>query len=398
MKLLRENFKKEGVDGDVVYTYTCNDTEFKMGVWGYDESNRTIYVWKGEEPKREFNDVLEAWNYFEQLLTECEPQQQSSGGYMKNPEQDPNVLPLLAIKGNKAILFVLLDDGRQVNVFEFTISSAAMPSSISAACFVVDWANENVPDLLKCEILMKKYDLVFEEDTSADVFLFIPKSIVSQGGQEGGGTESEEPQGKEGEGEPTGKKGKKKGEKGEEGEEGDGEPTGEDGEPTDEGGEPTEEEGGQKGDGEPTGEDGEPTDEEGGQKGDGEPTGEGGEPTDEEGGQKGDGEPTGEGGEPTDEEGEPTDKRQKQPKGADIESGESKGFKTEISKGNFSQLMQQLSACTGIQISVLVSAFRNVNAGVSFLSSTNFSKLKECMGLPDTTTIQQLSQLIINSK
>ncbi len=35
MKLKKENFKKEGVDGDLLYTYTCNGTDFKMGVWGY---------------------------------------------------------------------------------------------------------------------------------------------------------------------------------------------------------------------------------------------------------------------------------------------------------------------------------------------------------------------------
>lgn len=368
MKLLRENFKKEGVDGDVIYTYTCNDTDFKLGVWGYDESNRVIYVWKGDEPKKEFKDVLEAWNYFEELLKECEPQQQSSGGYMKNPEQDPSVLPLLAINGNKVVLFVLLGDGKQVSVFDFSISSSAMPSSISDAPFVVDWVNENVPDLVKCEIIMKKYDLVFEDDGSADVFLFIPKSIVSQGGQEGGGTEDEEPKEKvhKEDGEPTDEEG--------------GTPSGEDGEPTDEDGEPTDE------DGEPTDEDGEPKDEDGGT-----PSGEDEEPTDEDGGT-----PSGEDGEPTDEDGEPTDEDETPP--SDIKDSESGGFKTQINKGDFSQLMQQLSACTGIQISVLVSAFRSVNAGVAFLSSTNFTKLKECMGLPASTTIQQLSQLIINSK
>ena len=317
MKLKKENFKKEGVDGDLLYTYTCNGTDFKMGVWGYEESDRTISVWKGEEAKKEFKDVLDAWNYFEELLKECQPEQESSGGYMKDPQQNPNILPLLAIHYGKAKLFALLNDGSQVVVFEFSISVTTMPSQITDSPFVVDWSNQDVPDILKCEVLMKKYDLSFEDDPSADVFLFIPKSIVSQGGDEGGQTSS----GTSGSSGSSGSDGTS-GSSGSSGSQGSSGSSGSSGSRGSAGS-----------------------------------------------------------------------------SGGDIEEDrESQGFQTEIKKGGFSQLMQKLSDCTGIQISILVSTFRNVNSGVAFFGSLNFSKIKECMGVPAKVTMQELSQSIINSK
>ena len=109
-----------------------------------------------------------------------------------------------------------------------------MPSKIPNDVFVVNWSDEEVNMMLKCEIAMKEFDIVFEEDKEKKVFLFIPKSIVNQGGEKGGeegGDEGGEEGGDEG-GEKTDKKSDKKG-KGE---------SKEDGEPTDEEGEESEEE------------------------------------------------------------------------------------------------------------------------------------------------------------
>jgi hypothetical protein len=341
MKLKKENFKKEGVDGDLLYTYTCNGTDFKMGVWGYEESDRTISVWKGEEAKKEFKDVLDAWNYFEELLKECQPEQESSGGYMKDPQQNPNILPLLAIHYGKAKLFALLNDGSQVVVFEFSISVTTMPSQITDSPFVVDWSNQDVPDILKCEVLMKKYDLSFEDDPSADVFLFIPKSIVSQGGDEGGQTSS----GTSGSSGSSGSDGTSgsSGSSGSDGTSGSSGSSGSDGTSGSSGSSGSQGSSGSSGSSGSRGSAGS--------------------------------------------------------SGGDIEEDrESQGFQTEIKKGGFSQLMQKLSDCTGIQISILVSTFRNVNSGVAFFGSLNFSKIKECMGVPAKVTMQELSQSIINSK
>ena len=353
MKLKKENFKKEGVDGDLLYTYTCNGTDFKMGVWGYEESDRTISVWKGEEAKKEFKDVLDAWNYFEELLKECQPEQESSGGYMKDPQQNPNILPLLAIHYGKAKLFALLNDGSQVVVFEFSISVTTMPSQITDSPFVVDWSNQDVPDILKCEVLMKKYDLSFEDDPSADVFLFIPKSIVSQGGDEGGQTSS-------------GTSGSS-GSSGSDGTSGSSGSSGSDG---------------TSGSSGSSGSDG--TSGSSGSSGSDGTSGSSGSS-----GSQGSSGSSGSSG----------SRGSAGSSGGDIEEDrESQGFQTEIKKGGFSQLMQKLSDCTGIQISILVSTFRNVNSGVAFFGSLNFSKIKECMGVPAKVTMQELSQSIINSK
>jgi len=366
MKLRKENFKKEGVEGDMLYTYTCNDTDFKMGVWGKDKSDRTIYVWKGDEDKKQFTDVLEAWNYFEGLLKECEPEQQSSGGYMRNPQQNPDIMPLLAVKGGKITFFVVTNDGKQVSLLDLDVKNSGIPSPVTDKPFIVDWSNENVEELFKCEIIMKKTDVVFEEDSEADVFLFIPKSIVSQGGQEGGGTQEEgeqkEGQGKEGEGEP-----KEKGSGAAQDEGGESEEKGE------------EEEGKGKGEGES----------------EGEGEGEGGDEESEEGEE-------GEGGKGGEEEGEGEGKQQTQPteppQSGELEKDSSSGFGGAATKGNFSDLIKNLSQCTNTPINILVSTFRNVELGEVFLASLNFSNIKQCMGLPNDATPRQLSQLIINSK
>jgi hypothetical protein len=96
---------------------------------------------------------------------------------------------------------------------------------------------------------MKRYsDVEFEEDKDCEVFLFIPKSIINQGGEEGGNADGGDEQpdgGQPDDGQPDG------------GQPDDGQPDDEDGqEPTDDG-EPTDEET----DGEPTQGTGQPTNE-----------------------------------------------------------------------------------------------------------------------------------------
>jgi hypothetical protein len=85
----------------MLYQYVCNETDFFLYVKGKGDGKQ-MSVFKGNVDNRqeEFttNNTLEAWNKFEEYLTICEPQQGSSGGFARNPQQDPSVLPLLAIK------------------------------------------------------------------------------------------------------------------------------------------------------------------------------------------------------------------------------------------------------------------------------------------------------------
>jgi len=356
MKLNKDNFNKT-IEGDVItYSYRCNETDFFLVVSG-GRADRQLNVFKGSLENKEeelvTSDSLEAWNYFETLLEICQPKQSSSGGGgVQKPEENPKLLPLLAIKLNEVsnmwdcILFVVLEDNTQQDVFNFSISASAMPKVLpTKKVFTVDWSNEEIPMLLKCEVLLKDYPTVkFETHSDYEVFLFIPKSLVSQGGEEGGGTE--EPQG-EGEpthedGEPTEKKGKGKPKE-------DGEPTDEDGEPTDEDGEPIDE------DGEPTDEDGEPTDKNGK-----------GKPSDE--------------GEPTDE--EPDDE---EPVG---------DYVTRI---NAPQIIQELAASTETKIPVVKSVFQNARSGQMWLQENNFPKIIKDLNLPNNITELELSTQIINA-
>jgi hypothetical protein len=393
MKLNKENFTKT-IDKDIVrYSYNCNDADFFLELVGQNQ-DRNINVFSGSLDDRKdlltTKSSLEAWNHFENLLNVCSGQQGSSGGdnLGKNPQQNPNILPLLAITGTnggmtKIALFAVMDDKSQTKIFNFEVSSNTIPQPLPSNVFTVDWTDEDITQLLKCEVLLKEYDAInFEEEPNSKVFLFIPKNIANQGGEEGGNTEGGDGEpGNEG-GEPTDKKGKK------------GEPTDEpieDDEPGNEGGEPTDKKGKK---GEPTDQPTEPTDKPS------EPTdkkGKKGEPTNEPGE---DGEPTnepGEGGEPTNEPGEGGEP-QDQPD-QDDDKKDSKGQNREIQL-DFSQSIQQISDSTDgdYSPSELLNIFRSVRTGEVWLSSNNFPKIKRDLNLPATMSARQFSQEIINSK
>jgi hypothetical protein len=365
MKLNKDNFEKT-VEGDVItYTYRCNETDFFLVVSG-SRVDRQINVFKGSLENKEEElvtaDPLEAWNYFETLLEICQPKQSSSGGGGgQKPEENPKLLPLLAIKFNEVsnmwdcILFVVLEDNTQQDVFNFSINPSAMPKVLpTKKVFTVDWSNEEIPMLLKSEVLLKDYPTVkFETHNDYEVFLFIPKSLVSQGGEEGGATE--EPQG---EGEPSDEEG---------------------GEPTDEkGGEPSD----KKGKGKPK-EDGEPTDEDG-------------EPTDE------DEEPSNEDGEPTDEDGEPTDKNGKgkpsdEGEPTDEEPDDEEPVGSYVNRTNAPQIIQELAASTETKVPVVKSIFRNAESGEMWLQENNFPKIIKDLNLPNNISAKELSTQIINA-
>lgn len=346
MKLNRDTFLKQEYEGGTLYQYVCNETNFFMYVKGKGAS-REISVFKGnvDDRQEEFKtgDSLEAWNKFEEYLTVCEPQQGSSGGFARNPQQDPQVLPLFAIKRNEATgnfnvkLFGLMDNGEQVTALEFEVDSLAIPYPYTKKVFQVDWKDEEIPTVFKAEIIMKMFpDVEFKEDKDASVFLFIPKSIVTQGGEEGGNTQGgdEPPQG------------------------GDEPPQG-GGEPPESGDEPP-----QGGDEPPQG---------GGTPSDEPPSDE--EPEDEEPPQQG-------GGEGTDEPiGDDTPRRDEEPI-------------------DFGQTIMRLAEITDTPdpSSILNVFSRDVENGETWLLVNNFDKIKRELNLPRTMTARQLSQQIINSK
>lgn len=385
MKLNKENFTKT-IDKDIVrYSYNCNDTDFFLELVGQNQ-DRNINVFSGSLDDRKdlitTKSSLEAWNHFENLLNVCSGQQGSSGGgnLGKNPQQNPNILPLLAITGTnggmtKIALFAVMDDKTQTKLFSFEVSSSTIPQPLPQNVFTINWTDEDVTQLLKCEVLLKEYDAItFEEEPNSKVFLFIPKAIANQGGEEGGNTEGGDEDGEPGEdGKPQKDKGDKKRTNKDQKAKPSDEP-GEDGEPTDE-----------------PGEDGEPTNK---------PTDKKGKPTDEPAEDK---EPTnekGEKGEPSDEEGEPGEEGQPQDKpDEDGEEKESKGQNREIPL-DFSQTIQQISDSTDgdYSPSELLNIFRSVRTGEVWLTSNNFSKIKRDLNLPAQMTARQLSQDIINSK
>ena len=398
MKLNKENFTKT-IDKDIVrYSYNCNGTDFFLELNGQNK-DRNIEVFSGTiEDRKDLlttKSSLEAWNHFENLLNVCNGEQGSSGGgnLGKNPQQNPNILPLLAINSTsggitKLCLFAVMDDKTQTKIFNFEVSANTIPQPIPQNVFTVDWTNEDVTQLLKCEVILKEFDgIKFEEEPNSKVFLFIPKAIANQGGEEGGNTEPGDGDGEPGgDGQPQKDKGdKKRTDKDQKAKPSD-EPGDGDGEPTDEPG----------GDGEPTDnpqkpndKKGEPTDEPGG---DGEPTDE---PTDKKGKK---GEPTDEPGEPTDEPGEegqpPTEKQ------GDKEDKKESVGKNREEEIDFSQVIQQISDSTDGEYtpSELLNIFRSVRTGEVWLSSNNFSKIKKDLKLPPTMSARQLSQEIINSK
>jgi len=384
MKLKKENFQKIAEGDLTTYIYECDGKNFYLlskGGRGF----REISVFKGTLDNREeelkTDDSLTAWNHLEKLLEECNPEQASSGGgFADNPQQNPQILPLLAITPNSnggysGVLFAEVGDGNQVKIFDFFVDSTALPEPIpQSEVFVVDWSSEEVNALLKCEMIMKKTDIKFSEDANADVFYFIPKSIVNQGGETDGG---EEDGGGE-DGEPTDKPSDKKGKK-----------PSKDGKPTDEGGEPTDE------DGEPTDEDGKPSDKKDKKKGE-KPTDEitdDGTPSDEPSDKKG--KPS---DEPSDEDGEPTDERPEKTESQDIKEQEDDLETSAKSTKTYSELVNQLSESTGIQASSIVSSFRNERSGELFLLSEDFGQIKRDLNLPSTMTAKEFSKLIIDSK
>jgi hypothetical protein len=359
MKLNKENFTKT-IDKDIVrYSYNCNGTDFFLELNGQNK-DRNIEVFSGTlEDRKDLlttKSSLEAWNHFENLLNVCNGEQGSSGGgnLGKNPQQNPNILPLLAINSTsggitKLSLFAVMDDKTQTKIFNFEVSSNTIPQPIPQNVFTVDWTNEDVTQLLKCEVLLKEYDgIKFEEEPNSKVFLFIPKAIANQGGEEGGNTETGDGDGEPGgDGQPQKDKGdKKRTDK-------------------DQNAKPSDEPGG----------DGEPTDKPGG---DGEPTDKPGEPTDK---------PNEEGQPPTEKQGDKEDKKESVGKNREMEI-------------DFSQIVQQISDSTDGEYSPseLLNIFRSVRTGEVWLSSNNFSKIKKDLKLPATMSARQLSQEIINSK
>ena len=383
MKLNKDNFEKI-IDGDLtIYKYNCNDTNFFLELVGNNE-NRNINIFKGSFNDRQelktTKDSLEAWNYFEILLVACQSEQGYSGGDIKNPQENPNLLPLLAIgsvDGDGFInitLFVVLDDKKQKKAFDFKVSVDTMPQPLPDVVFEVDWSGEDITQFLKAEVLLKRFeDIKFEEDPDKKVFLFIPKSLITQGGEEGGNTEEGE------KGKPSEEKGKPSEDKGE------------NGKPTDKEGEPKDDE--PKSDEPPSGINGKPTDKEG-------------EPKDDE--PKSDEPPSGVNGKPTDKEGEPKDdepKSDEPPSGVNGKPTDKEGDKEDRQSGkgqtgkmNFSDTIQKLSKSTNKNPSSIIGFFRSVGSGESWLSLNNFSKIKNDLGLPTNMTTRELSEIIINSK
>lgn len=202
MKLKKEDFNKTiNPDGSVSYDYTCKGNTYHIRVVGYGV-DRTMFVYKNDEFETDLQNVfstkdnLLAWEEFERQVNACNPKPQSSGGFKQNPQANPFALPLLAIKFDtniskwKIVFFLQVNSGQQVgqvNMMDFTLESNEFTMPIGNAISEVDWTNYNVPDIFQSVIMLKKFDkVVFEEDQDADVFLFIPKSIIQppQGGGE----------------------------------------------------------------------------------------------------------------------------------------------------------------------------------------------------------------------
>lgn len=357
MKLNKENFKKSITRDDrTMYQYRCNEQDFYL-VNGYINGNRTIKVWTGTEDMLLDDDkvftttnTLEAWNKFEELLEECAPKQSSSGGFKNNPQENPNILPLLAISDDevngkkKVTFFVQVDDKGQVSVYSFEVESKLMPSTLPKdKPFEVDWTTIEAPMLFKSQVILKYFDKIkFEEDPTQSVFLFIPKNIINQGGEEGGNTEG----GEEGET----KKGKKPEQKGEE-----------------KGQEKAKEKAEDKGE--------EEAGEEQGEEQEGEEAGE-------EGKEKG------------------TSKEAKDGEG-EGEEGESNKLGKQNARDiqlDFGDSIIRISNITGEQSSVVSRFFSKVKSGALFLQTNKFTEIKTALGLPQDLNEIQVSEIIINSK
>jgi len=449
MKLKKEDYKKTTYpDGSVSYDYTCKGNTYYIRVVGYGV-DRTMFVYKNDEFETNLQNVfstkdnLLAWEEFERQVNACSDKPQSSGGFKKNPQANPFALPLLAFAfdGNewKVNFFIQVDvaqtntTSQQVSLMDFTLQKNEFTLPIGSGINDVNWTNLNVPDIFKCEIMLKKFDkVVFESDPRAEVFLFIPKTIVppqppDDGGEEGEPKEGEPKDGKPKDGKP--KDGKPKDGKPKDGEPKDGKPKDgktsggkpkddeppkyntkeppQDGkEPPDDGREPPDD-GREPPDGEPK--DGKPKD---GEPKDGkeppddgrEPPDDGREPPDGEpkDGKPKDGEPKDgkpKDGEPKDgkpKDGEPKDGKPKddEPKDGKTKDGQTKPKKDEkpIIKSN--DLLQQVADSIGKSKSVIQSFFSRPKSGEIFLLSENFEKIKGDLQLPSNTSALQLSEKI----
>lgn len=377
MKLNRDNFTKTEYNGGTLYQYVCNDTNFFLFTRGRG-SGRQISVFKGsaEAKEEEFttSDSLEAWEKFEEYLRLCEPEQSSSGGFGKNSPQSPNVLPLLAIKQLDTgifdvILFLQTDKGEQVSVMNFQLTPNALTFPFPKSVIVADWSDEEIPNILKCEVLLKEAkDFEFQEDTEREVFFFIPKSIIEQGGERGGETQDEGGEsgddggeGGEGQGDDEGENGKKK--------KGKGKPKGEDeGEEEDEDGE---------GNGDGNGEDDDEDDSQGGE----DSNGQGNDEDDDEG--------DGDGGGDDEGDGDGSGNQYQRP--AQDDDGEPQPI-------NFGETITRLAEITNSQPSALVNIFDRVPVGEAWLNSNNFTQIKRQLNLPPSMTAREFTQQIINSK
>jgi hypothetical protein len=377
MKLNKENFNKT-IEKDIVrYSYNCNDTNFYLELVGKNKG-RNINVFSGSLDDRQnlltTTDSLQAWNHFEDLLKVCGGEQGSSGGANlgNNPQQNPNILPLLAIGDSvggytQVTLFAIMEDKTQTKVFDFNVESNTLPTSIPKSVFIANWQDQDIPQIFKCDVLLKEFDgVTFGEEPTKKVFVFIPKSMVNQGGEEGGNTQ--EGQEGEGESEGEGKEGEGNGGGGQEGEEKEGqEGSGGEGQETEEG----------EGEGE-----GEAQEGEGGSEGEGEAQEGEGEGQESEQTQSGEGEA-----------------KEGQPKQTQEDDGGTEPPKNQT-KVDFGQTIQQLANSTNGEYSPseLLSIFRNAQSGELWLLGNNFNKIKKDLNLPQNMSARELSQIIINSK
>jgi len=347
MKLNEKDFVKSTDDNYITYQYSCNDNVFYLKI---DVFTSTIYVYKNDEwdvttdPQAgddvvfKTRDYVQAWNKFEELVLACAPQQQSSGGF-SNPQNNPKLMPLLAIKEtyDKLIctFFVLLDNGTQQEIESFEIDKTdfTLPGNWRTDVFIADWSNLLVPKLFKSEILFKKFDdIVFESDPDAFVFLFIPKNILQQSGEDEGGK-----------GEPKNKVKNDINEPGEPEDKPEDKPTDEPGKPTDEPGQPTDEPG----------------------------------------------QPTDEPGQPTDEPGQPTDEP-----GDDKKSKKGKSSYKKPDDIPVSEILNNLSKNINMKTEVIQDFFTRPKFGSDFLKSNNFEKIKKDLNLDPNTTSLQLAERI----
>jgi hypothetical protein len=347
MKLDKQNFQKYTLpDGSQIYSYTCVDTQTnESSVFHIRQSpSGEIYVYKGDEFDNDLQSVfmtkdkLEAWTKFEEMVDACSPQQGSSGGFMKNPQNNPEIIPLVAViemfKNYGIVLFGMLSDGNQVEIMRFEVPIDKMKPLDKTKVFVRDFSDLEVPDLFKCELAFRYVDSIkFEADKNAEVFFFIPKQILQQGSNDDNPSDDT---GKVEKGKQNIKNIKKEPpiQKPHQGKPEDGEP------PIDE--EPPQ-------DGEP------PIDSEPPQDGEPKPDGE---PDDNEPPQYGQPKPSGQ---------QPIDRP---------------------------QLLQELAQALGKPVDLVEPFFSRVNSGEVFLLSNNFPQIKNSLNLPPNTTARDLATQI----